>query len=60
MYYASFLFLFSVFTVEVSKMKNKISAVLTDSSASIQKNKKKRKEICPDPNEGKVLVEAIA
>ncbi|XP_060834548.1 uncharacterized protein LOC132917701 isoform X2 [Rhopalosiphum padi] len=37
-------------------MKNKISAVLTDSSASKQKNKKKRKEICPDPNEDKILL----
>ncbi|XP_026817337.1 uncharacterized protein LOC113556531 isoform X1 [Rhopalosiphum maidis] len=40
-------------------MKNKISAVLTEfphSSVSKQKNKKKRKEICSDPNEDKILL----
>lgn len=53
-----FCFQFLVFVDKVLKMKNKISTFLTvlpDSTIQKQKNKKKRKEICSDPNEGKVL-----
>lgn len=58
MLHCQFCFQFLVFADKVLEMKNKISTFLTElpgSAIQKQKNKNKRKEICSDPNEGKVL-----